>query len=119
MQNILISTGDIDMLDFVLEGIKALVALLLLISVIIAGKRYPQLAKKSWGLVVSGFALIFVGFVFDWTDEFINYELSTLADTIESMIEEIGLIGGLILVTIGFNRWFAFVALFLGLKRRR
>ena len=110
---------DINMVDLSLEGAKAVGMLILLFILGHAGRRYPELSSEgSWNLILFGFMLMFVGFLFDWSDEFINYEISAMADSIESAIEEISLIGGLAMVTIGFSMWFSFVGRVLGLTDR-
>ena len=110
---------DINLVDLTLEGAKALGMLVLLFILGRAGRRYPELSSEgSWNLIIFGFMLMFVGFLFDWSDEFINYEISAMADSIESAIEEITLIGGLAMVTLGFSMWFSFVGRVLGLTDR-
>lgn len=110
---------DLNMVDLALEGSKALGMLILLFILSRAGRRYPELSsERSWNLIIFGFILMFVGFLFDWSDEFINYEASAVADSLESAIEEISLIGGLAMVTIGFSMWFSFVGRVLGLTDR-
>jgi len=110
---------DINLVDFVLEGTKAFVMLILIFILSNAGRRYPELSgESSWNWIIFGFMLMFIGFLFDWSDEFINYEASSTADSIEAAIEEISLIGGLILTTIGFSKWFSFVGRILGLTDR-
>ncbi len=107
---------DISAVDILLEGLKVLGMIFLLYTLFRASKRYPSLSGSRWNLIVYGFILMLVGFAFDWTDEFINYEASAALETIQAFIEEIGLIGGLFLVTIGFNQWLRFISRFLGIK---
>ena len=107
---------DIDLIDLVLEGLKVIGMIFLLFTLFRASKRYPSLSGSRWNIIVNGFVLMLIGFTFDWTDEFINYEASSTLETIEAFIEEIGLIGGLFLVTVGFSRWLKFISRFLGIK---
>ncbi len=109
---------SINWVDVALEGGKAICMLVLLFIVINAGGRYPQLTKGPWKFITFGFMLMFLGFLADASDEIINYEVSKVVDAMQSMFEELTLIIGLILTTIGFNRWFDFVGRFLGLKPR-
>ena len=67
-------------------------------------------------MVIFGFVLMFFGFLFDFSDEIINYASNPILEDAEGFIEEISLIGGLILVTLGFKSWFSFIGRILGLK---
>ena len=109
---------DINIVDVVLEGLKAIGMIFLIFTLLRASKRYPSLSGSRWNLIVNGFILMLVGFIFDWSDEFLNYEASPILETLEAFIEEIGLIGGLFLVTVGFNRWFEFISRFLGIEAK-
>jgi hypothetical protein len=106
---------DIKLIDVFLEGLKVLGMFFLILTLIDAGDRYPSLAGKRWNMIISGFILMLIGFAFDWSDEFINYEASPVLNNLEVFMEEMGLIGGLFLVTFGFKRWFNFIGRFLGL----
>ncbi len=107
---------SINMVDVILEGAKALSMLILILIIFSAGSQYPQLSKGPWNLILFGFILMFLGFLADTSDEVINYEMSDTLATIQSSFEELTLIIGLILVTVGFKKWFEFVGRFLGLK---
>lgn len=107
---------SINMTDVVLEGLKVLTTLILIIILINAGKRYPQLSGGTWHIIIFGFVLMFTGFLFDFSDEIINYEANPIAENIEGLVEESTLIIGLILVTFGFKNWFSFIGRILGLK---
>jgi hypothetical protein len=107
---------SINVVDVVLEGFKAICMLFLFIIMSRAGAKYPQLSKGPWKYILLGFFLMFLGFLADTSDEIINYEVSASLDTVQSMFEELTLIIGLILTTIGFSNWFQFVGRFLGLK---
>lgn len=107
---------SINMTDVVFEGLKALVTLILIFILIGASKRFPQLSGSAWRMVIFGFVLMFFGFLFDWSDEIINYEAYPVLENIESLVEELSLIIGLILVSYGFKNWFSFVGRILGLK---
>lgn len=107
---------NINMTDVVLEGLKVVITLILVLILGGAGKRFPQLSGGGWRIVIFGFILMFFGFLFDFSDEIINYEINPVFETIEGFIEEGSLIGGLILVTLGFKSWFGFVGRILGLK---
>ena len=107
--------SEISSIDVFLEGLKVIGMLFLLVTIINAGRRYPALAGRDWNLVIAGFVLMLIGFLFDWSDEFIDY-VGLELEFIQAFIEEVGLIGGLFLVTIGFNRWFNFVSRFMGIS---
>lgn len=108
---------NIDVVDFVLEAIKAALVLGLIFILWSSGKKYPELSGGSWNLILVGFICMAVGLILDWTDEIINYGAIELVDLIETVIEEGILMLGFVLVTIGFNKWFAFVGRFLGINR--
>ncbi|ACB52363.1 hypothetical protein cce_3015 [Crocosphaera subtropica ATCC 51142] len=107
---------EVSFLDIFLEGLKVLGMIFLLLTLVDAAEKYPSLAGSRWNLIILGFVLMLVGFAFDWSDEFINYEASSLLNIIEVVIEEVGLIGGLFLVTFGFKSWFRFMSRFLGIS---
>lgn len=106
---------EIKLIDVILEGLKVVGMVFLLFTLYRVANRYPSLAGSRWNVIVNGFIMMLVGFTFDWSDEIINYEASPLLETIQACIEEVGLIGGLFLVTFGFNRWFNFMSRFLGI----
>ncbi len=107
---------SINLVDVVLEGAKAVCMLVLFLIISNAGTQYPQLSKGPWKLILFGFFLMFLGFLADTSDEIIDYEMSDTLATIQSSFEELTLITGLILTTVGFKKWFEFVGRFLGLK---
>ena len=109
---------DINLVDVTLEGLKAIGMIFLIFTLLRAGKRYPSLSGSRWNMIINGFLLMLIGFIFDWSDEFLNYEASPILETIQAFIEEVGLIGGLFMVTVGFSRWFAFISRFLGIKAK-
>ena len=108
--------SEISYIDVFLEGLKVIGMFFLLITMIGAGRRYPALAGKDWSLIISGFVMMLIGFLFDWSDELIDY-VGLGLEFAQAFIEEVGLIGGLFLVTIGFNRWFNFVSRFMGVSQ--
>ncbi len=108
--------NEVSFLDIFLEGLKVVGMIFLLLTLVDGADKYPSLAGNRWNLIIAGFALMLVGFAFDWSDEFINYEAFPLLNTIQVVIEEVGLIGGLFLVTVGFKSWFKFMSRFLGIS---
>ena len=107
---------EISTSDVLLEGVKVIGMCFLLYTLFDVGKRYPSLAGRDWNLIIAGFLMMLIGFAFDWSDELIDYEGLQLGFQ-QAFIEEFGLIGGLFMVTIGFNRWFAFVRRFMGISQ--
>jgi len=107
----------IDLVDFILEGIKTTLVFALVFILWRSGKKYPELSGGSWNLILLGFICMAIGLMLDWSDEVINYEKIEVVDIIETVIEEGILMLGFILVTIGFNKWFSFVGRFLGINR--
>lgn len=107
----------IDIVDFILESIKAILVFGLIFILWKSGKKYPELSGGSWNLILLGFICIAIGLTLDWSDEIINYKAINMVDVIETVIEEGILMLGFVLVTIGFNKWFAFVGRFLGINR--
>ncbi|NOQ34550.1 MAG: hypothetical protein GQ569_01475 [Methylococcaceae bacterium] len=108
---------NIDVVDFVLEAIKVALVIGLIFILWSSGKKYPELSGGSWNLILLGFISIAVGMLLDWSDEIINYKAIEVLDLAETIIEEGILMLGFVLVTIGFNKWFAFVGRFLGINR--
>ena len=109
---------NIDIVDLILEAIKTVLVLSLVIILWRSGKKYPELSGGSWNLILWGFISIMVGMLLDWSDEIIDYnKINSTLDVAETIIEEGILMLGFILVTIGFNKWFAFVGRFLGINR--
>lgn len=106
----------INMIDVVLEGLKVVITFALIMILSKSGKRFPQLSGGAWRMVIFGFILMFFGFLFDFSDEIINYEINPILEDAEGLIEELSLIGGLILVTLAFKNWFSFIGRILGLK---
>jgi len=109
---------DINLVDVTLEGLKVIGMIFLIFTLLREGKRYPSLSGSRWNIIVNGFILMLIGFAFDWSDEFLNYEASLVLETLEDFIEEIGLISGLFLVTVGFDRWFKFISHFLDIEAK-
>ena len=107
----------IDLVDFILEGIKAALVCGLVFILWHSGKKYPELSGGSWNLILFGFICMAIGLILDWSDEVINYGELEGIDIVETVIEEGILMLGFVLVTIGFNKWFAFVGRFLGINR--
>ncbi len=110
---------DISLADILLEGLKVLGMIFLIWTLLDVADQYPSLAGRRWNIIIYGFVLMLIGFAIDWTDEFINYEASPLLNNLEVFVEEIGLIGGLFLVTLGFKSWFKFMSRFLGITSRK
>ncbi len=107
----------IDIVDFILEGIKTALVFSLVFILWRSGKKYPELSGGSWNLILFGFICMAIGLMLDWSDEIINYGRMDIIDIVETVIEEGILMLGFVLVTIGFNKWFAFVGRFLGINR--
>ncbi|MGK7961880.1 hypothetical protein [Crocosphaera sp.] len=110
---------EVSFLDIFLEGLKVIGMIFLLLTLVDGAEKYPSVAGNRWNLIIAGFVFMLVGFAFDWSDEFINYEASPILNTIQVIIEEVGLIGGLFLVTFGFKSWFRFMSRFLGISSSR
>ena len=110
--------SDVSFADILLEGLKVVGMIFLLVTLVNAAEQYPSMAGNRWNIIIYGFILMLVGFTIDWTDEFIDYEASPLVSYLQAFIEEMGLIGGLFLVTFGFKRWFKFINRFLGIPSK-
>lgn len=108
--------SDVSFADILLEGLKVVGMIFLLLTLVNASEQYPSIAGKRWNIIIYGFILMLIGFAIDWTDEFIDYEASAQTAYLQAFIEEMGLIGGLFLVTFGFKRWFKFISRFLGIS---
>jgi hypothetical protein len=99
-----------------LEGVQVVAAVVLLVVLVRAGRKYPEIATTSWQWVVAGFAMISVASVVDFTDEIFNYGAAYLPGLFATFLSGAGMVVGLILAAMGFSTWFEFMARFLGLK---
>ncbi|MDJ0601110.1 MAG: hypothetical protein QNJ37_19995 [Crocosphaera sp.] len=110
---------EVSFLAIFLEGLKIIGMIFLLLTLVDGSDKYPFLAGTRWNMIMIGFVFMLIGFAFDWSDEFINYKASPVLNTLEIIIEEVGLIGGLFFVTFGFKSWFRFMSRFLGISSSR
>lgn len=101
-----------------LQGVKFIAIIALLVVLLRAGRKYPELATTSWQWIIVGFVMMVVAFAVDLTGEFINYGASYMPHLFSIFIEEGALICGLFLIATGFSTWFEFVGRFLGLTPR-
>jgi hypothetical protein len=107
-----------DWFRVVFEAMTVIAAAALLVVLVRAGRRYPEIATTSWQWVVVGFIMIVVARLVDLSDELINYRAAYVANVIATFIAEAGMICGLILAAMGFATWFEFMARFFRLRRK-
>ena len=100
------------MLAITFESLGFVTSAILFIVILLAGRRYPSLVEGNWRLVVVGFFMFMLGFGIDFADEFELFD-SDLYNTLETLF----LSGGLLLAAVGFSRWFAFMARFMGVAK--
>jgi hypothetical protein len=105
---------NINYIDLITEGIKAILVLVLIFILWRCGKKYPELAGGSWNLIIFGFIGIDFAMFLDWSDEIVSYRS---IDLLETIIEEGSSMLGFVLITVGFSKWFEFVGKFLGMDR--
>ncbi len=99
-----------------LEAIQVIAMVVLLVVLVRAGRRYPEIATTSWQWVVVGFTMMLFASLVDFTDEVFNYKAAYMPNLFATFISKAGMIGGLILAAMGFSTWFEFMARFLGLR---
>jgi hypothetical protein len=101
-----------------LEGVQVIALIVLVVVLVRAGRRYPEIASTSWQWIVIGFVMILVATVVDFSGQIFDYSATYMPYLFATFISEVGMVGGLILAAMGFYTWFEFVARFLGLKPR-
>jgi hypothetical protein len=101
-----------------LQGIQVIAAAVLLVVLVRAGRKYPEIATTSWQWVIVGFAMIFIASLVDFTDEIFDYGAAYLPGLFATFLSGAGMVGGLVLAALGFSTWFEFMARFLGLRPR-
>jgi len=109
---------SLDWFRLLLEGIQVIAAAVLLVVLVRAGRKYPEIATTSWQWVVVGFAMILVASLVDFTDEIFDYSAAYLPGLFATFLSGAGMLSGLILAAMGFSTWFEFMARFLGLRPR-
>ncbi|MCK5872523.1 MAG: hypothetical protein KAG26_06835 [Methylococcales bacterium] len=107
---------QIDVIDLILEGTKALLGCNVVFILWRSGKKYPELSGGSWNIILFGFSCITIGSILDFSDEIINYHQLEIVGHIEAILEEGLLMLGFIMVAFGFDKWSTFVGRFLGIK---
>jgi hypothetical protein len=108
-----------DWFRLVLEATTVIAGVALLIILVRAGRKYPEIATTSWQWVVVGFVMIVVASFVDFSDEIFDYRATYMPNLFATFITGAGMIGGLILAAMGFATWFEFMARFLGLKPKQ
>lgn len=100
--------NTLDIVDIILECLRALVLGVLLWWLWKKGKGSFTESRIGWNIVLSGFALLLFGSVLDITDNFesLNW-LVIVGDTVvESFLEKfVGFLGGFITLGIGLTLW--------------
>ncbi len=107
-----------DWFRVVLEATTVIAVAALLVVLVRAGRKYPEIATTSWQWVVVGFVMIVVALLVDLSDEIIDYRAAYMPNVIAAFVTEGGMVCGLILATVGFATWFEFMARFFGLRRK-
>ena len=107
-----------DWFRLLLEAATVIAGAALLVVLVRAGRKYPEIATTSWQWVVVGFVMIVVASVVDFSDEIFDYGATYMPNLFATFITEAGMICGLILAAMGFATWFEFMARFLGLRRK-
>lgn len=96
------------MIDILLEVTRASILVMLMVWLVIKGRSHLTGDRKSWNIILSGFALLLFGSVLDVTDNYPSLnQFVVIGDTaVEAFLEKfVGFLGGFLLVTIGLIRW--------------
>jgi diguanylate cyclase (GGDEF)-like protein len=96
------------MSDIILETFRALTTGVILIYLLLIGKKETIRHQKGWTYILAGFALIFFGMVVDISDNFpsMNKYLIVGDTAYEAFLEKvIGYLLGFLLLAIGFVKW--------------
>lgn len=96
------------MSDIIFETIRAIVLLGIILRLVQAGRARKALAQEGWGLIIAGFSLLFVGALFDITDNFPQLnQFIIIGDTeVQAFFEKIvGSLGGFIALAVGLIKW--------------
>jgi hypothetical protein len=107
------------MSDIIFESIRAIVLLGIIVCLVRAGKARKALAQEGWGLIIAGFVLLFVGTLFDITDNFQQLnQFIIIGDTeVQAFFEKIvGSLGGFVAIAVGLIKWLPTVT---GVKQLR
>ena len=101
-------SGEVFVVDIVLEFIRAVVLAGLVLFLWQAGKNRFENLRNGWRIVLFGFMLLLFGSILDFTDNF--EELSrfvVIGDTeTEAFLEKfIGFLGGFVFIFIGMVKW--------------
>ena len=101
------------MSDIVLESFRASVMGLILVYLGWIGRKEQLHQQRGWTYIVAGSGLVFLGGIFDITDNFDDLNrFIVIGDTVaEAFIEKaVGFLVGYILIFVGFLYWLPLVA---------
>jgi len=96
------------MTDIVLEVVRAIIVAVIFYSLLSSSRAQTIREQKGWLYIVYGFGLIFVGMIFDITDNFESLnKYIIIGDTVfQAYIEKVfGYMIGFLLLAIGFRQW--------------
>ncbi len=91
--------------DIVLESIKICIMGLILVYLLWMSNKEQLYRQQGWSYIILGFALLFLGGVFDITDNFTGLnKYVIIGDTVyQAFLEKVvGDLAGFILLIIGF-----------------
>jgi hypothetical protein len=108
-----------DWFRLLLEGVQVIAAAALLVVLVRAGRKYPEISTASWQWVIAGFVMMLIASLVDFADEIFNFSATYMPNLFATFISRGGMITGLILAALGFSTWFEFMVRFLGLKPRK
>ncbi|MEN8141717.1 MAG: ATP-binding protein [Thermodesulfobacteriota bacterium] len=96
------------MQDIIIEIVRCIIVLAIFIYLWRVGNRETLSSENGWKFILTGFFLIFLGMLFDITDNFTSLnKFIIIGDTsVESYIEKIfGYFFGFLFLAIGFSKW--------------
>ncbi len=108
------------MSDLVLEILRAVVLLVILISLLRARVHHRFFSDRGWRFILIGFGLLLFGSLLDITDNFDSLNrFVIIGDTpVQAFLEKmVGFLGGFLMLSIGLQKWLPTVASVAEVKR--
>lgn len=96
------------MTDIILESVRAFIVGLIVLYLLLTGRREELRTQKGWPCILTGFVLLLFGMIIDLMDNFpaLNKYIIISDTGYKAFLEKaVGYLGGVILLAIGFRKW--------------